>query len=39
MGLYRMVKTLQFYLQPFLRYWQLKGRKTPILPAVTLKPG
>ena len=23
----------------FLRYWRLKGRKLPILPAVTLKPG
>jgi len=26
-------------LQPFLRYWWLKGRKSPILPTVTLKPG
>jgi len=23
----------------FLRYWWLKGRKSPILPTVTLKPG
>jgi len=39
MGLYRMVKISQSYLQPFLRYWQLKGQKSPILPTVTLKPG